>query len=87
MSHRMIYLAQSEAQCLPSILCGARNSCARFLVQPTMYRPMADFTFEWRAGICSHEDYDCAHYLDASKNRTAPVAERKVYEAPEGLFA
>jgi len=87
MSQRIIYLAPSEPQCLPSNLCGARNSCARYLVAPTMYRPMFDGTWDWPSGACSDESYDCPNYLDASKHRPAPVQERKVYEAPDGLFA
>ncbi len=79
----VVYLAKTEAKCIPGGYCTRKPNCARYLVQAEQGRPVTDYTLQ----SITYGLY-CAGWMDASKHRDPlPVqGGPRVHEAPGGIF-
>jgi hypothetical protein len=81
MSNRdFIWLASTEAKCVPVGNCPDKPNCARFLVVQNG-RPVGDYsrTGFRTAGVCNG-------FLLASNYRTPPASADRPYVTPKGLI-
>jgi len=75
-----VWLPAAEAKC-SAARCAKKERCARYLVDYTKGRPLADFSLT----AMYIPMLPCVAFLDAAKHRTGPPSTQRPYKPMEML--